>query len=49
MKRVIRGGCMVVGQGLFIIAAGPDPFVQHLRAETEKWSKVVKAAGARVD
>jgi len=36
-------------QGLFIIAAAPEPFAQHLRTETDKWAKVVKAAGARVD
>jgi tripartite-type tricarboxylate transporter receptor subunit TctC len=37
------------GQGLFIIGAAPEEFTKHLRAETDKWAKVVKAAGARVD
>jgi tripartite-type tricarboxylate transporter receptor subunit TctC len=37
------------GQGLFIIGATPEEFTKHLRAETDKWAKVVKAAGARVD
>ena len=37
------------GQGLFIIGASPEEFAKHLRAETDKWAKVVKAAGARVD
>ena len=36
-------------QGLFIMAQGPDQFPQFLRAETEKWAKVVKASGAKVD
>ncbi len=36
-------------QGLFIIAAAPDDFARHLRTETDKWAKVVKAVGAKVD
>lgn len=27
---------------------GPDAFGQHLRAETEKWAKVIKAAGIKL-
>ena len=36
-------------QGLFIIASGPDQFAQYLRAETDRWAKVVRASGAKVD
>jgi tripartite-type tricarboxylate transporter receptor subunit TctC len=35
--------------GLDIIASSPEEFASHLRRETDKWAKVVKAAGARVE
>ena len=35
--------------GLDTIASTPEQFAEHLRRETEKWAKVVKAAGARID
>ena len=50
--RLLRAGELkkqLEDQGLFIIAADPDAFAKHLRVETDKWAKVVKASGARVD
>ena len=35
--------------GLDTIASTPEQFAEHLRKETVKWAKVVKAAGARID
>ena len=35
--------------GLDTIASTPGEFADHLRRETEKWAKVVKAAGARIE
>ncbi|MBI4191526.1 MAG: tripartite tricarboxylate transporter substrate binding protein, partial [Betaproteobacteria bacterium] len=35
--------------GFDIIGSTPEEFAQHLRTETEKWAKVVKASGSRVD
>ena len=35
--------------GLDIIASSPEQFAAHLRSETDKWSKVVKASGARIE
>ena len=35
--------------GLDTIASTPEQFADHLRRETEKWAKVVKAAGARIE
>ena len=37
------------GLGLFIIGGSPDEFAQHLRSETQKWARVVKASGARIE
>ncbi len=37
------------GLGLFIIAGSPEEFARHLRLETEKWARVVKASGARLE
>ena len=35
--------------GLDTIASTPEQFGEHLRRETDKWAKVVKAAGARIE
>lgn len=35
--------------GLDIIASSPEELASHLRRETDKWAKVVKAAGARIE
>jgi tripartite-type tricarboxylate transporter receptor subunit TctC len=37
------------GLGLFIIAGSPEQFAQHLRQETDKWTKIVKDSGARIE
>lgn len=35
--------------GLEIVASSPEQFAQHLRSETEKYARIVKASGAKVD
>ncbi|MEO6064368.1 MAG: tripartite tricarboxylate transporter substrate binding protein [Lysobacterales bacterium] len=35
--------------GLEIAASSPEQFAQHLRSETEKYAKIVKESGAKVD
>ncbi len=39
----------ITGFGYDIIGSTPEQFSTHLRSEVERWSKVVKASGARVD
>ena len=39
----------LVAQGADVIADTPEQFGKFLQDETVKWSKVVKASGARVD
>lgn len=34
-------------QGAEIVGSSPTQFAAYLRAETEKWAKVVKAAGIK--
>jgi tripartite-type tricarboxylate transporter receptor subunit TctC len=36
-------------QGLQIYASSPEEFESYLKAEIDKWAKVVKAADIRVD
>jgi tripartite-type tricarboxylate transporter receptor subunit TctC len=36
-------------QGLEAIGGTPDAFARYIRAEAEKWARVVKASGARAE
>jgi tripartite-type tricarboxylate transporter receptor subunit TctC len=39
----------IVGQGFDIIASTPDQFAAQIKAEIEKWAKVIKASGIKAD
>ncbi len=52
MNKVLRSPDVrsrMTEMGLDLIGGSPEDFARHLRDETAKWAKVVKASGARVD
>jgi tripartite-type tricarboxylate transporter receptor subunit TctC len=37
----------MLGEGMTVVADTPDEFARHIRAETEKWAAVIKAANIK--
>jgi tripartite-type tricarboxylate transporter receptor subunit TctC len=37
----------LASQGAVVIGKGPDEFADYLKADTDKWSRVIKAASAK--
>ena len=37
----------MVSEGMEIIASTPDEFSAYIKSETDKWSRVIKAAGIK--
>jgi tripartite-type tricarboxylate transporter receptor subunit TctC len=39
----------IAGQGFDVIASSPEQFAAQIRAEVEKWGRVIRSAGIKVD
>ena len=37
----------MVSEGMEIVASTPDEFSAYIKSETDKWSRVIKAAGIK--
>ena len=50
ITRVLAAGDLrerMLGEGMTIVGDTPEQFAAHIRAETEKWAAVIKAAGIK--